>query len=78
MSEVYPYNFVVLPCADKALDGQFGQPKLAEGMLKGSLKKGFFIEAGAFDGIYASNSLLFELRNVNTNFEFKYKRKWIL
>ena len=47
-------------------------------MLKGSLKKGFFIEAGAFDGIYASNSLLFELRNVNTNFEFKYKRKWIL
>ena len=78
LSEVYLHNFVVLPCADKALAGQFGQPKLAEGMLKGSLKNGFFIEAGAFDGIHLSNSLLFELRNVNTNYEFKYNRKWIL
>ena len=78
LSEVYLHNFVVLPCADKALYGQFGQPKLAEEMLKGSLKNGFFIEAGAFDGIHLSNSLLFELRNVNTNYEFKYNRKWIL
>ena len=81
LSEVYRYNFVVLPCADgqlDVLDGQFGQPILVEEMLKGSLKNGFFIEAGAFDGIFASNSLLFELRNVNTNFEFKYNREWLL
>ena len=42
-------------------------------MLKGSLKNGFFIEAGALDGIRWSNSLLFELRNVNTNYKFRYR-----
>ena len=42
-------------------------------MLKNSLENGFYIEAGAFDGIYASNSLLFELRKVNTNLNIKYQ-----
>ena len=40
------------------------QPKFVEGMLEGnpSLRNGFFIEAGAFDGVQFSNSLLFEMR----------------
>ena len=40
------------------------QAKFVEGMLKGTpnLRNGFFIEAGAYDGVKFSNSLLFEMR----------------
>ena len=45
------------------LDGQYGQAKFVEGMLEGTPLNGFFIEAGAYDGVKFSNSLLFEMRH---------------
>ena len=43
-------------------------------MLAGTtnLKNGFYIEAGAWDGVYLTNTLLFELREggVMVDFEF--------
>ena len=44
----------------------FYQAKFVEGMLEGTqnLRNGFYIEAGAYDGVKFSNSLLFELRSV--------------
>ena len=48
---------------EKQLAGQCCQAKFVKGMLKGvhSLNKGFFIEARAWDGVYLSNALAFEL-----------------
>ena len=42
----------------------FQQAKFVEGMLEGTpnQRNGFFIEAGAYDGVKFSNSLLFEMR----------------
>ncbi|TRY79387.1 hypothetical protein TCAL_16065 [Tigriopus californicus] len=41
--------------------GQHGQPLVIDQMFSHSLRKGFFIEAGAFDGELLSNSLRFEI-----------------
>lgn len=41
--------------------GQYGQPLIIDKMFNSKLKKGFFIEAGAFDGEFLSNSLRFEI-----------------
>ncbi|CAM6055376.1 unnamed protein product [Sphagnum tenellum] len=45
---------------DPQLDGQTGQPHFVDAIL-GQQRNGFFIECGAADGRYQSNSLLFEL-----------------
>ena len=44
----------------------YPQAKFVEGMLEGTpnLRNGFYIEAGAYDGLKFSNSLLFEMRCV--------------
>ena len=56
----------------KNLNGQFGQPKTVEAILKkrwskkkwkSKIGKGFFVEAGASEGELISNSLYFELRH---------------
>ena len=41
--------------------GQFGQPEVADQLL-GGLENGFFIEAGAAEGVKLSNSLFFEMK----------------
>ena len=56
-----PYNFTNNAKVD--MNGQFKQPLIVDSMLRGKVKKGFFIEAGAFDGEDLSNTLLFELRH---------------
>ena len=47
----------------------FQQAKFVEGMLEGTpnQRNGFFIEAGAYDGVKFSNSLLFEMRYESIN-----------
>ena len=56
----------------KNLNGQFGQPKAVEAILKkkwskkkwkSKIGKGFFVEAGASEGERISNTLYFELRH---------------
>eukprot|EP00095_Tigriopus_kingsejongensis_P007423 maker-scaffold955_size76929-snap-gene-0.16 protein:Tk07423 transcript:maker-scaffold955_size76929-snap-gene-0.16-mRNA-1 annotation:"protein star-like" len=42
-------------------NGQYGQPEIIDKMYSNKLKKGFFIEAGAYDGEQISNSLRFEI-----------------
>ena len=49
------FNFMVI-CL-----GQFGQPEIADRML-GEMSGGFFIEAGAADGMRFSNTLLLEMK----------------
>ena len=45
------------------LNGQEGQPLIIDKeILKGKIEKGFFIEAGAYDGEAFSNTLYFELK----------------
>ena len=41
--------------------GQFGQPEVADQLLDG-MERGFFVEAGAAEGVKYSNSLFFELK----------------
>ncbi len=43
--------------------GQYGQPSVLDQMLGGDRKRGFFIEAGAYDGERLSNTLLFEIKH---------------
>ena len=59
-----PYSWKVEDAglSDRLLAGQYGQPMLIRNMLRDRLEGGFFIEAGAYDGLALSNSLLFELR----------------
>jgi hypothetical protein len=54
------FNQVLFP--NVIFSGQYGQARFVDGMLGYSLKNGFFVEAGAFDGVEYSNSLRFELR----------------
>ncbi|TRY79994.1 hypothetical protein TCAL_12102 [Tigriopus californicus] len=53
------YNFTNK--ANINFNGQYGQPLIIDKMFNNKLKKGFFIEAGAFDGEVISNSLRFEI-----------------
>ena len=53
-----PYGFSVNP---PALNGQTGVPKMIDKLLEGK-QNGFYIESGALDGEYLSNSLFFELK----------------
>ena len=56
------YNFT-RPIEHLELNGQ-GQPiTLSNEIYKAKIKKGFYIEAGAFDGELRSNSLFYELIN---------------
>ena len=50
---------------ERQLAGQGNQTEFVRGMLRGghNLNNGFFIEAGAFDGVSLSNTLVFELRH---------------
>ena len=59
-----PYSQIVedAKLSDHLLAGQYGQPEMVRNMLRDRLEGGFFIEAGAYDGLALSNSLLFELR----------------
>ena len=44
------------------LNGQVGQPiKVNDQIFKNKIKKGFYIEAGAYDGQQWSNSLFYEV-----------------
>ena len=55
-----PYNFS-RPLEDIDLVGE-GQPYVINNRIfKNRIKNGFFIEAGAFDGEHASNSLYYEI-----------------
>ena len=57
-----PYNSDLLPDINKASYTTTQQDFILDKFVfKQSVKKGFFIEAGATDFIYQSNSLLFEL-----------------
>ena len=62
-----PYNWGKYGQAphERKLSGQFNQAKFVEGMFQvgQNLDNGFFIEAGAWDGVHLSNTLLFELRH---------------
>ena len=42
------------------LQGQFGQAEYAMKLYNNSKRNGFFVEAGAYDGMSVSNSLLME------------------
>ena len=53
-----PYFFSVNP---PVLNGQTGVPKIIDKLLRGK-QNGFYIESGALDGEYLSNSLFFELK----------------
>ena len=53
-----PYFFSVNP---PVLNGQTGVPKIIDKLLGGK-QNGFYIESGALDGEYLSNSLFFELK----------------
>ena len=53
-----PYLFSVNP---PVLNGQTGVPKIIDKLLRGK-QNGFYIESGALDGEYLSNSLFFELK----------------
>ena len=53
-----PYSFDVNP---PILNGQTGVPKIIDTLLGGK-QNGFYIESGALDGEYLSNSLFFELK----------------
>ena len=53
-----PYLFSVNP---PVLNGQTGVPKIIDKLLGGK-QNGFYIESGALDGEYLSNSLFFELK----------------
>ena len=53
-----PYGFDVNP---PVLNGQTGVPKIIDKLLGGK-QNGFYIESGALDGEYLSNSLFFELK----------------
>ena len=44
------------------LNGQIGQPKFVNNKIfKNKVKKGFYVEAGAYDGQKFSNSLFYEV-----------------
>ncbi len=58
-----PYNWGRGNRAGMRTQGQYGQAIFVDAMLEGNLKNGFFIEAGAVDGVRLSNSLHFELRH---------------
>ena len=53
-----PYGFSVNP---PVLNGQTGVPEIIDKLLRGK-QNGFYIESGALDGEYLSNSLFFELK----------------
>ena len=55
---VKPYRFRVNP---PVLKGESGVPKIIDKLLGGK-QNGFYIESGALDGEYLSNSLFFELK----------------
>ena len=58
-----PYNFSV-PETEVATAGQYGQPWYLDSVIfKEKVKNGFFIEAGADDFEFDSNSLHFELEH---------------
>ena len=66
-----PYNFSV-PVAEVATGGQYGQPWYLDNVIfKEQVKNGFFIEAGAWDGVYLTNTLVFELREGGVIVHFK-------
>ena len=57
----FSYNFLRKKIVK--LNGQANQPILIdEKVFKSRIKNGFFIEAGAYDGEYFSNTLFFELK----------------
>ena len=81
-----PYNLKA-SSTSKSKRGQIGQSKLIDEYLRGK-ENGFFIEAGAFDGEYLSNSLFFELKrnwngllveangNAFKNLTLKHRKSW--
>jgi hypothetical protein len=52
---------VKLTTSDPDLNGQLNQSVIVDKLLGGT-QNGFFIECGAFDGEFLSNSLFFELK----------------
>ena len=48
--------------------GQFGEAEFLATEVFGDLRRGFFIEAGAFYGETLSNSLYFEVTKVGSSF----------
>ena len=60
-SKKFSYNFLRKKHVN--INGQANQPILIdEKVFKSRIKNGFFIEAGAYDGEYFSNTLFFELK----------------
>ena len=58
-----PYNFTSSIDHVDNLIGQFGQPIYLDSVIfKGQVENGFFIEAGADDFEYESNTLFFEMK----------------
>ena len=55
-----PQDLLSLNATDIRLYGQFDQVRVVDKLLAGK-EHGFFIEAGAFDGEYLSNTLFFEV-----------------
>ena len=59
------FRFLQILCSNKSLfnfQGQFKQAAIVDLFLNKSKTNGFFFEAGAYDGVVASNTLLFETR----------------
>ena len=52
------------------MSGQFSEVEFLATEVFGDLRRGFFIEAGAFDGEAISNTLFFEAKQVRTMQKF--------